>query len=289
MIIYDRDNDKTYEEKQYGEKKLKFLYNTIIGRMLLRIIVSKLYSRMSAIYDNNKLSARKIKHFVDEYNIDLNDYKNNKYKSFNDFFIRKIKQSKRIADTEDNHLISVADAKLSVYKIDDHLSIKIKNSIYTVDELIHNSDIASIYKNGYCLVFRLTVDDYHRYIYLDDGHLLDTMKINGVLHTVTPIATKKYKVYCENYREWSLLSTNNFNEVLQIEVGAILVGKINNSNNLIFKRGEEKGYFELGGSTIILLFKENVINLDKDILDCSKRGIEVKIRLGEKIGVKYDR
>ena len=94
-------------------------------------------------------------------------------------------------------------------------------------------------------------------------------------------------MFTENNREVSLLNTQNFDEVLWIEVGALNIGKIHNHNKTNFKRYEEKGYFSFGGSTIILLFQNNTIRLDKDILYYSNKGIETIIYYGDIIGEKY--
>jgi len=116
------------------------------------------------------------------------------------------------------------------------------------------------------------------------GVLKDKKVINGCLHTVGPIASKRYKVYSENHREYSVLAMKNFGEIIQIEVGALLVGKIKNHPVTTFNRGDEKGYFCFGGSTIVLLFKGNTIKVDEDIISYSQKGIETKVKMGEKIG-----
>jgi len=286
IIVFDRKKKTSYEETQYGRKKLVFLYNTLVGRVILRLFISRTYSAWNAKANSKKRSAKKIHPFVKKHQINMADFEDREYASFNDFFVRKIKSGKRPVSMEADDLISVADSKLLVYEIDHELKIQIKNSVYTVDELIRDKKSAQSYKNGRCLVFRLSVDDYHRYIFLDDGVLIKTKEIDGALHTVTPIAAKRYKVFSENHRVCSLLSTKNFGEVMQIEIGAILVGKIKNHPVKTFGRGDEKGFFELGGSTIVLLFEESRIRIDRDIIDCSSKGIETKVKSGEKIGVR---
>ena len=119
---------------------------------------------------------------------------------------------------------------------------------------------------------------------MDNGRLIKSRKINGILHTVGPIAFKRYKVFKENQREYSLLDTENFGEVIQMEVGALMVGKIVNHDIKTFVRGQEKGYFLFGGSTVVLLLKKDVVEIDSDIVLNSKLGIETKVKLGEVIG-----
>ena len=187
-------------------------------------------------------------------------------------------------DSSKNDLLAIADAKLSVYNVSRNLKLNIKNSSYTVGEILGDNELAREYAGGKCLVYRLTVDDYHRYHYLDGGFIKKKYRINGELHTVRPISSK-YNVFSRNTREISVLSTYTFGDVVQVEVGAMLIGCIKNHKDVVlFGRLEEKGYFEYGGSTIILLFKKDCIRLDKDIEILSKRNIEAKVRIGEKIG-----
>lgn len=281
-MIYNRHTKEYIEEKD--SSGLKFLYSNVVGRFILKVLTMKWFTNVGAMYMRSSLSKFRIKRFIKKNNINMDDYINEDFKCFDEFFIRKIKDDKRPLSDDKALLLSPCDAKLSVYKIDDNTVLNIKNSSYTVSELLQDESLASTYKDGYCLVFRLCVDDYHRYYYIDDGINLNTKKINGVLHTVRPIALKYRKVFSENSREYSLLKTNNFGNVVEMEVGALLVGKICNLEKKEFKRGEEKGYFRFGGSTIVLLFEKDRIILDEDILDKVNQDIEIKVNLFDVIG-----
>ena len=103
------------------------------------------------------------------------------------------------------------------------------------------------------------------------------------MHTVQPIAFKKYKVFHENSREITFLQCDNLGDVCYIEVGALLVGKIVNENVKEFKKGEEKGHFEFGGSTVIMLINKEIM-LDEKIIENSKKGIETIVKMGQSIG-----
>ena len=145
--------------------------------------------------------------------------------------------------------------------------------------------LADEYRGGLCLVFRLTVDDYHHYHFIDDGTADKDHFIKGVFHTVNPIASDYYPIYKTNSRSYTVLHTKHFGDVVQMEVGAMMVGKITNLNKKTFKRGEEKGYFEFGGSTVILFIKKDIVDIDKDILNISKNEDEVRVLMGERIGI----
>lgn len=272
-MIYDLKNDKYIETKE--SKSLVFLYNTFLGRLILKIFTRKFVANLVARYMNSGLSKHKIKSFIKKNNINMDEYEKKDYNSFNDFFIRKIKKGKRKIN---DGLIAVCDSKLLIYKIEKESVFEIKNSIYTVDELIGEK---SNYK--YALVFRLSTDDYHHYVYPDNGKVVRKKHINGILHTVQPIAFKKYKVFSENDREITFLHCDTLGDVCFIEVGAMIIGKIVNDNVTTFKKGEEKGHFEFGGSTVILLLNKD-INFNNKIIENSKKDIETIVKLGEQIG-----
>lgn len=278
----------TYEYKGQA-KSLSFLYTTALGRTCLKFLVKPSISKISGRFLSTKLSTSMIKNFVKKNNIDLNEYEQRKFKSYNDFFTRKILESKRSIDMNKNAFISPCDSKLSVYNISDTSTFKIKDSYYTIQDLLDGNDVYKDYKNGLCLIFRLAVDDYHRYCYIDNGTKTNNTFIPGELHTVQPIALDNYNIYKRNCREYTILHTENFDDVVQIEVGALMVGKIVNLHQeYSFKKGEEKGMFEFGGSTIVLLVKENVIDIDKELLENTTKGLETIVKYGERIGVKHE-
>lgn len=286
--VCERERKQYIEDKSKSSSMLKFLYNTVIGRILLKLIFTrKTVSNIYGFYMKSRLSKAKIDKFIEKHNIDLEEYEKTEYKNFNEFFIRQIKKENRPVNMNKNVLIAVADGKLKRYKITEDLKLHIKNSIYSIEELVEDTEIIKRYAGGECLIIRLSLENYHRYCYIDNGIHKKSKKINGILHTVQPISQDKYKVYAKNSREWTTLDTNNFDDVIQIEVGALLVGKINNYyEKYKFKKGEEKGYFEFGGSTIVLLIKKDVVNIDDDIIENSEEDIETIVKMGERIGEK---
>lgn len=271
-------------------KSLSFLYNTKVGRNCLKLLTKPAVSKISGRFLSTKFSARMIKGFVKKNNIDLSEYEQRKFNSYNDFFTRKILDNKRNVSLDKNVFISPCDAKLSAYNISEVSTFKIKDSYYTIQDLLAGNEIYKEYSNGVCLIFRLAVDDYHRYCYIDNGYKSTNIYIPGEFHTVQPIALGNYNIYKRNSREYTILHTENFSDIVQIEVGALLVGKIVNHHlEYSFKKGEEKGMFEFGGSTIVLLIKENIVEIDKEIFDNTKKGLETIVKYGERIGTKHDK
>ena len=184
---------------------------------------------------------------------------------------------------DNKDLISICDSKISVYNIEEDLILNIKNSKYNLKELIKD-ELSPEYQGGTCIIYRLEPKDYHHYIFNDDGIVLSNKKINGKLHTVNPIVYEKYQVFTENKREVSVLKMSHLDNVIQIEVGALCVGRIKNNELTQFERYDEKGYFEFGGSTIIQLFKKDVVAVDEEIVNNTKNEIETQVTVGTVIG-----
>lgn len=263
---------------------LKKLYGTVCGRVILKALTAPAVSKAAGAFMDSRLSVPLIKRFIKSSGIDTSQYVMKKFRSYNEFFTRRVKRGMRPIDRMPSHFISPCDSKLTVYKIGKSSVFRIKGSRYRVSDLIRNDFLAKRYEGGYCMIFRLEVDDYHRYCYIDSGTKTENTFINGELHTVNPIALEHYNIYKRNCREYTVLHTENFGDVVQVEVGAMMVGRIVNRHGAAeVVRGEEKGKFEFGGSTIVLLVQEDMIRIDDDILRNSAENIETVVKYGEKV------
>ena len=266
---------------------LTFLYKTVCGRLFLKLLSTRAVSKLSGVFLDSRLSSFLINSFARKNNIVLDDYELEGIKSFNEFFRRKIKAGKRVFDTEPEHLCTPCDGLLSVWNIQKDTVIPVKQSAYTVKRLLRDPQLASEYEDGLCLVFRLCVNHYHRYAYVDSGKKGANIFIPGVLHTVRPIALETLPVFTENCREYTVIENPVFGKLVQMEVGAMLVGRIVNlEGEGTAVRGKEKGFFEYGGSTIIVLLKKDSAKIKDEILSNSIAGIETPVKMGEQIGVK---
>ena len=266
---------------------LTFLYKTVCGRLFLKLLSTRAVSKLSGVFLDSRLSSFLINSFARKNNIVLDDYELEGIKSFNEFFRRKIKAGKRVFDTEPEHLCAPCDGLLSVWNIQKDTVIPVKQSAYTVKRLLRDPQLASEYEDGLCLVFRLCVNHYHRYAYVDSGKKGANIFIPGVLHTVRPIALETLPVFTENCREYTVIENPVFGKLIQMEVGAMLVGRIVNlEGEGTAVRGKEKGFFEYGGSTIIVLLKKDSAKIKDEILSNSIAGIETPVKMGEQIGVK---
>lgn len=273
------------ENNSFQDRLLDRLYSSLPGRFLLRPLVSPCFSRLGGCVLNSSISRIVIPAFIRANQIDMTEYEDRVYRSYNDFFTRKIRPGARVIDQTPEHLISPCDSRLSVYPIGENCCVRIKHTHYTVGELLKSDSLSRRYQGGYLWVFRLCVDDYHRYIYVDHGTESERRFLPGVFHTVNPVANDAYPIYKENTREYSLLRSEHFGTILMMEVGALLVGKIENQSHIgSVKRGQEKGHFSFGGSTIILMTQRERVVPDEIILENSVKGIETRVRMGERIG-----
>ena len=269
-----------------NEKLLKFLYTTPIGRFFLKALSAPMISKIAGAYLSSFLSKPLIKGFVKRNNIDLSEFYSDDFHSFNDCFSRKIKENLRPIDLNSSALISPCDGLLTVYDINKNTVLPVKQSSYTISSLLKDEALSREFEGGKCLVFRLMVNHYHRYCFLDGGTIEKNYFIKGKLHTVRPIALENIPVFCENCREVSVIDYENLGRTVQIEVGAMMVGKIKNHKLSSFSRRQEKGMFLFGGSTIIVLLKKDAVKLDDNILNNSLSGIETDVKFGQKIGSK---
>ena len=84
----------------------------------------------------------------------------------------------------------------------------------------------------------------------------------------------------------TVMQTAHFGKAVQIEVGAMLVGKIANLHGSgPIKRGEEKGMFLYGGSTVVLLLQKDAVTLPQELYDATNTGLETPVRMGQRIDV----
>ena len=268
------------------DKLLSFLYTNILGRMLLKPLIQPQVSKLAGRYLSSALSKWLIPKFIERNEIDMDIYEECDYSSFNDFFTRKIKPDCRPVPEDLDVLISPCDCLATVYPIQENTTFSIKNTEYTLRSLLRSPRLAKRFRGGYAYVLRLTVEDYHRYLYSVSGKQSKNYHIDGTYHTVNPIANDYLPIYKENTREYTVIRSKEFGDVLQMEVGALLVGKISNhKQSTVVTRGEEKGFFEYGGSTIVVLTQKGRVTPRSDLLTNSKNGYETKVLQAHPLGI----
>ncbi len=307
-----------------NDKSVSYLYGTASGRAVLKILMKAHLDKLAVGYLRSALSRPVIKSFARKNGIVLTEDQLRGFRTYRDFFLRDKTGGIHI-DMEPTHLISPCDSWLSVFKVQEDSTFEIKGSHYRLEDLFGSdlepsgrgaagaaalhpgsadsdpatdgspaagsfADLAGRFSGGDCLIFRLCASDYHHYCYIDDALIGRNHYIEGKLHSVQPIACETFKVYTLNRRSWCLMETRNFGSVVQTEVGALVVGGIvNHHENCLVNRGDEKGFFDLAGSTIAMFFEKDKITLDPGIREALSGAPEVRVSIGMKIGTKYER
>ena len=266
---------------------LRFLYRNPFGRVVLAAISGRGVSKLAGKWMSSRFSRGRIEKFVKANGIDMSEYPEREYCSFNDFFTREIKKERRPVDRDPDALCAPCDSRLTVYPIGDGTSFRIKQSFYSVAEMLDDPEAAAEFDGGYVMVFRLAVDNYHRVCYFDGGKKSASRFIPGRLHTVQSIATDTgHDVYARNCRSVCYIDSDNFGRAAMVYVGALLVGRIveHKPEECKVERGEEAGMFLFGGSTVALVIKKDAAKIDADILEASGKGLETAVKYGEAIG-----
>ncbi len=289
ILLYNRRTGQIEPEEIYERRVMEFLFGTRAGLLLAEGLfkhrwATELYARRM----HSPRSRARISEFIERCHINTDELEQplESFRTFNEFFIRRLKPAARPIDRAPAHLIAIADSRLSLHPIRRDTILPVKGRAFTLRELLRDP-AADQFIDGQCLIFRLAPVDYHRFCYVDDCAQSPVTVIKGYYRSVNPLAIwRRLPVFSENQREYCVLRTASFGDVVHIDVGATSVGRIVQHHRAggAFERGAEKGYYEFGGSTSILLLKAGAVQLDDDIAEHSARGIETIVRYGERIG-----
>ena len=289
--VWNRKRKQLEDVHFYKSEALIFVHKNPIARLLMsKIAIWPVFSTIMALKDYTGFSKKKVLNFVEQNKLDESEFEKPalEYSSFSEFFDRRLNPQSRPVCAESDALVSPADGVLSIFPdISRVPSFTIKGQEFTLASLLRDARLANEYRNGSIAVIYLSPTDYHRYHFPCDC-ALDRQNTLGVrLFSVNPIAMEHgYRPFDVNVRDVSILNNEKLGQFLMVEVGALYVGRmIKTSPNPGRKfKGEEKGYFGLGGSTIVLGFKKGVIKFDSDILEMAAKSIPSRVKMGERIG-----
>jgi phosphatidylserine decarboxylase len=291
-MVYDRTTGRVEPEKVMGGRSLRLLYGNPLGRALAcSVLKRRFFSRFIGRRQDQAGSAGKIEKVAAELGIDLSEAEKpaGEYSTFNEFFTRALKEGARPVEDLPGAVISPCDARLMAYpRIEPDRSVTVKGSRVDLNSLVRDESLARTFAGGALLVYRLCPVDYHRFHFPEactPGH---AVILNGGLHSVNPWALSTgLRILDTNLRARTLLeNAGPAHTICMIEVGAMCVGSIVQTYGpgAPVKRGDEKGMFRFGGSTVIVLYEPDRIRLDEDIASYSKKGIETLVRLGRPVG-----
>jgi phosphatidylserine decarboxylase len=290
--VRDRRTGESFEEPIFSEKLIRWAYENFFGKTLYDLLLKR--RPFTALYGWNKDSRRSVREiapFVERFDIDLAESEKTlgEFQSFNDFFARRLKEGAREwAESEDSFPSPCEGRLFAIPRIERKTLFPIKGTEIPLAELLRDRALPTRFEGGAAMILRLSPVDYHRFHFPDRGIPGKPRRIAGVYHSVNPIALATgHPIYCRNRRDVTLFESERFGTLLMIEVGAMGVGRIVQTfePNRSVSCGAEKGYFQFGGSTVVLLWEERRISFDPDLIEASESGIETLVRLGERIGI----
>jgi phosphatidylserine decarboxylase len=289
--FFNRYTQRLEQEKVYGAGWMRWTYGNPFGRLALELFIKRpFFSRWYGWRMNRPVSARKIWPFIRAYGLNVAEFADPPYsfRTFNEFFYRRLQAEARPIDPDPNAVVFPADARhlgfSDAAQID---GVFVKGQKFNLPRLLGDAELANRYAHATVVLSRLCPVDYHRFHFPVAGKASETILLNGPLYSVNPIALRRNLAYLwENRRTLTMLSTESFGTVLMLEIGATNVGSIQQTfcPGPIAK-GDEKGYFEFGGSSTLLLFEPGRIQLAEDLLERSRHQTELYARVGDRLGV----
>lgn len=292
--FWDRKSNAYQIEKVYGDQAIKLAYENPLGRFLTQHVLTKPWlSKLYGEIQSTKKSAEKIPEFIRKFEINMNEYEETTYNSFNDFFIRKFRPGVRPFKHSPSHLSAFAEARYLAYEsVNDEDSLYIKGSQTHLSRLLGSETLAREFEGGSLWIARLCPVDYHRFHYPCDARVISSHRLPGLLHSVNPTAMRAIPDLIEQNERWlTLLESPQMGKLAYLEVGALMVGKIVQTSCEIgqnYKNGQEKGYFLFGASTVVLLAQKGRITPSPDLITQTKKGFETRVLLGENIGTNVN-
>ncbi len=299
IIYINRVTNQQEKERVYGQAMIELFYGNGILSRVFSCLFLPLFARFSflswmyGVFQKSRLSRWKVKPFVSAFQVDASEFLKpvEAFTSFNDFFIRKLKPDVRPLAGGEDVAVLPADGRYLVYpNISDADGFLVKGKVFDLKELLRGQELAEKYAQGSMVIARLCPVDYHRFHFPCEAIVDAPRVINGPLYSVNPMALKRnIEILSENKRVITTLHTKRFGVVQYIEVGATFVGSICQTfvAGKSCSKGEEKGYFEFGGSCLILLFEPGRIVFDEDLVQASFHKIETRGLLGQSLGSSF--
>jgi phosphatidylserine decarboxylase len=290
---FNRHTGLTETEQVYGEAFLRWAYGTPTGRATLHALVKRpFFSKFYGWRMDRPASAARVAPFLQTYGLDAADFADapDSFRSFNEFFYRKLKPSARPIDPAPGSVVFPADGRhLGFQNASEIEGVFVKGQRWDLAALLGDADLARRYAAGSLVLSRLCPVDYHRFHFPAAGVPSDTRVINGPLFSVSPFALRQNLAYLwQNKRTVTRLETEAFGTVLLLEIGATCVGSIHQTftPGHAVEKGAEKGCFAFGGSSTITIFEPGRVQLAEDLLSCAAKQIELYARMGTVMGTQ---
>ncbi|MBP9224249.1 MAG: phosphatidylserine decarboxylase [Verrucomicrobiales bacterium] len=291
LRYFDRYEGRLKQEGIYGEKPLRWAYETALGRACLEGIIKRpWFSGLYGSWADSRSSVKEVSRFIERFGVDTSEFLNapGTFRTFNEFFYRKLKPEARPIAPEADSVIFPADGRhffIPVLSADSHLYAK--GQRFDLPKLFGDADLAAQFFGGSAVLSRLCPTDYHRFHFPLAGECGTPRCINGSLYSVNPIALSRQLGYiAENKRRITPVTDTALGTYLFLEIGATNVGSIVDTcePGQTVRKGDEKGYFRFGGSMVITVFPEGTLAPAPDLREQSAAGIELYARMGDHMG-----
>jgi phosphatidylserine decarboxylase len=286
MKILDRQSGTLIEEKVYGQGAVEWIHGPSFWQKSVRYAACRFpfFSWAYGAWQKLPHTRSKISPFVEDFGVDVSEFQTDQFSSFNDFFIRKLKKEARPVAAGSVACLP-ADARYTFFEdVSEAGEFWIKGSSWSLEELLGSKKLAGQFSSGVAVLARLAPPDYHRFHFPVDGEVSKPYRVGKALYSVNPVSLRlNPRVFVENKRFITKIKSPQFGTVLMCEVGATNVGSVIQTASYpgTVKKGEEKGYFSFGASAVLLLFEKGRVVLEPDLVEATKRGLEVYGRMGE--------
>lgn len=291
LVFYDRYAGALKPEAIYGERPLRWAYETRVGRLCLEGAIKRpWFSALYGKWADCGCSKKEVAPFIERFELDPDEFAETleKFRTFNEFFSRKLKPEARPLSPGENDISFPADGRhLFVPNLSESGPVFAKGRSFDLPALLGSRELAEMFEKGSALISRLCPTDYHRYHFPLAGTPGEPGMINGSLYSVNPIALARRLSYLwENKRQVTVVSDSPAGNYLFLEIGATNVGSIVNTAapKQPVARGTEKGTFRFGGSMVITIFPAGRFQPDEDLAEQSAAGIELYARMGDRAG-----
>jgi phosphatidylserine decarboxylase len=283
--FFNRYTQRVETEQIYGEGALRWIYGSLSGRLALHAVAKRaFFSRWYGWRMDRSASRAKVAPFIQHFRVDTGEFADppESYRTFNEFFYRKLKSGARPIAGDARTAVFPADGRhLGFPDASRMRGIFVKGELFSLGGLLRDTELAVRFQRGAMVLSRLCPVDYHRFHFPVGGLATEPRLIN-------PIALRQnIHIFTENKRAITRIESPDFGTVLMLEVGATNVGSFEYTfaPNARVTKGAEKGYFKFGGSSTITLFEPGRVKLDDDLLAHTAEHRELYARMGDRLGV----
>lgn len=287
---YNRLTKALETEQVYGERWLRLAYETCWGSLLKQIVRKPFFSRWYGRRMARPASRSLVAPFIEEFGLDASEFADpqESFKSFNEFFIRRLKPEARPFDADPETATFPCDGRhLGFPDISEISSVFVKGQRFSLSALLGFKELSDRFAGGSLVLSRLCPIDYHRFHFPASGIPSTSRLINGALFSVSPIALRRNLSYLwQNKRMITQMETSRFGTILMIDIGATNVGSISQTfaPDEAVNRGDERGFFSFGGSSTVTLFEQGKITLADDLVEQTSRQTELYAPMGSLLG-----